>query len=285
VSKKNEWPDILVIGPECDERFVECDNTPELKRLGCSISGASNLVGSYTVARSSPEWHAIIYVIAGELDLTTNFGHHTVGSCNLVTLPAGQPFIMDLKAEHLDIAWFHIEQGHQWDKLIKGRPDVEFCEVTQQVYHSLSLIYYEPQPLLRKSVFSQLENYISNSLSPVDTRSHESQRIWQLQQELEKRLHYNWTVEAMADIANYSRPHLHRLFQSQFGRSPVQHLIYLRMERAQYLLTHTDWTLEQIGEQVGYSDVFNFSKRFKKSTGIAPGQFRKQDLYTKTEVT
>lgn len=275
MSKNTEWLDILEIGPECDERFVECDNTPELTRLGCSISGVSNLVGNYKVARSNPEWHAIIYVVGGELDLITQTSQQTINSCHLVTLPAGMPFIMDLKADHLDIVWFHIEQGRQWDRLIKGRPDVEFCEVTQQIYHSLSLIYYEPQPLLRKSVFSQLETYITKSLSPVDTRSHESQRIWQLQQELEKRLHYNWTVGAMADIANYSSPHLHRLFHNQFGRSPVQHLIHLRMERAKYLLTHTDWTLEQIGEQVGYSDIFNFSKRFKKSTAVAPGKFRK----------
>ncbi|MDU0354585.1 helix-turn-helix transcriptional regulator [Paraglaciecola aquimarina] len=281
MSKNSEWPDILEIGPQCDERFVECDNTPELKRLACSISGASNLVGNYTVARSNPEWHALIYVVGGELDLTTRSGQKNINSCHLVTLPAGQPFIMDLKAQRLDIVWFHIEQGRKWDKLIEGRPDVEFCEVTQQIYHSLSLLYYEPQPLLRKPVFSQLENYITNSLSPIATRSHESQRIWQLQQALEKRLHYNWTVESMADIANYSAPHLHRLFQNEFSRSPVQHLIHLRMERAKYLLTHTDWTLEQIGEQVGYGDVFNFSKRFKKSTGIAPGQYRKTHLEVK----
>ncbi|WP_158970313.1 AraC family transcriptional regulator [Paraglaciecola sp. L3A3] len=281
MSKNSEWPDILEIGPECDERFVECDKTPELKRLACSISGASNLTGNYKVARSNPEWHAIIYVVGGELELTTESGQKNINSCHLVTLPAGQPFIMELTAAYLDIVWFHIEQGHQWDRVIKGRPDVEFCEITQQIYHSLSLIYYEPQPLLRKSVFSQLESYINTSLSPVSTRSQESQRIWQLQQELEKRLHYNWTVEAMADIAHYSSPHLHRLFQTEFGRSPVQHLIFLRMERAKYLLTHTDWTLEQIGEQVGYSDVFNFSKRFKKSLDIAPGMYRKMYIQNK----
>ena len=273
--KNTQWLDILEIGPDCDERFVERDSTPELSALGCSISGVSNLVGNYKVARANPEWHAIVYVVGGELDITTQTTQQTVRNCHLVTLPAGQPFIMQLKADHLDIVWFHIEQGPQWDRLIQGRPDVVFCEITQQIYHCLSLIYYERQPALRKAVFSQLEGYITKSLSPADLRPNESQRIWQLQQELEKRLHYNWTVDAMAEIANYSSPHLHRLFRNQFGRSPVQHLIHLRMERAKYLLTHTDWTIEQIGEQVGYSDVFNFSKRFKKSAAIAPARFRK----------
>ncbi|MGJ8679302.1 AraC family transcriptional regulator [Paraglaciecola sp.] len=275
MSNNNEWLEALVIGPKCDERFVECDNTPELKRLYCALSGVSNLVGSYKVARANPEWHALVYVVGGELDLQTESGQQTVSPCHLVTLPAGKPFIMDLKAENLDIVWFHLDQGQHWDVLLKDRPDVEFCEVTQQIYHSLSLIYYEPQSALHKPVFIQLENYILDSLNSSKARSHESQRIWQLQQELEKRLHFNWTVDAMAAIANYSSPHLHRLFQREFNRSPVQHLIHLRIERAKYLLTHTDWTLEQIGEQIGYSDVFNFSKRFKKSVGIAPGLFRK----------
>ncbi len=273
--KSSQWLDDLEIGPDCDEKFVDCNNTPEFARLGAAISGVSNMVGNYKVARSNPAWHAILYIVGGELDLVTQNGHYTVNNCHLVTLPAGKPFIMELKADHLDMAWFHLKQGHQWNRLIKDRPDIEFCEVTQQVYHSLSLVYFEPRPVWRKPVFSRLENYITTSLSPVDARSQESQRIWQLQQELEKRLHFNWTVSAMAEITNYSSPHLHRLFQQQYGKSPMQHLIHLRIERAKYLLTHTDWTLEQIGEQVGYSDVFNFSKRFKKSTEMAPGRYRK----------
>ncbi|GLR69142.1 AraC family transcriptional regulator [Agaribacter marinus] len=273
---QNEWLDTLEIGPECDERFVDCDKTPQLSLLKSSLSGVSNLKGNYKVARSNPQWHALIYIIDGELDLKTKDGHQTVSKSHLVTLPAHKPFIMELKAKHLDMVWFHLDEDDKWNASINGRPDAEFCEVNQQIYHLLSMIYYESEASLQRPAFEHLDAYIAKSLQVHPTRSQESQRIWQLQQALEQRLHYNWTVDAMSNIANYSPPHLHRLFQQNFGKSPLQYLIHLRMERAKYLLTQSNWSIEQIGEQVGYSDVFNFSKRFKKSVSLAPGQYRKK---------
>lgn len=39
------------------------------------------------------------------------------------------------------------------------------------------------------------------------------------------------------------------------------------MASAQYLLGHTNSSIEQITEQIGYGDVFDFSKYFKQSMG------------------
>ncbi|MFC3123104.1 helix-turn-helix domain-containing protein [Agaribacter flavus] len=273
---ESNWFDALEIGSECDERFVDCAKTPALERLNSALSGISNLKGNYKVARANPQWHALIYIIDGELNLRTRSAHHNITKSHLVCLPAYQPFVMELKATHLDMVWFHLDVSEKWNDSVKGRPDAEFCEYNQQIYHLLSMIYYEPDTSLQIPAFTQLDNYIAKSLQVHQTRSQESQRIWQLQQALEQRLHYNWTVESMSEIANYSPPHLHRLFQQHFGKSPLQYLIHLRMERAKYLLTQSNWSIEQIGEQVGYSDVFNFSKRFKKSVSIAPGHYRKQ---------
>lgn len=274
MHKYTEWPDILEIGEQCNERFVDRDRTPEMKTLNCSDSGVSNLAGRYCVARSNPEWHAIIFTVAGAIELHTEQGHQTVEKCNLIVLPAGKPFVIELEAPNFDSVWFHLDRCQTWDKLISCLPSVSFCDMNQQVYHLLSLIYYEADVGLRQPAIKQLKNYLNKTLNKPNTTSVDSQRIWQLKQALEKQLHYPWTVQEMAEKINYSAPHLHRLFQRHFDRSPLQHLIFLRMERAKYLLLNSDWSIEQIAEQVGYSDVFNFSKRFKKSVGKAPGKFR-----------
>lgn len=274
MHKYNPWPDILEIGEQCDERFVDGERTPEMKELNCSISGVSNLAGRYRVARSNPEWHAIVFTVAGAVELHNEQGHQTVEKCHLISLPAGKPFVMELEAPSLDIVWFHLDRCKHWDTYIKTLPSVSFCDLNQQIYHLLSLIYYEFDSGLRQPAMKQLKAYLNKALNKPNTTSIDSQRIWQLKQELEKRLHYPWKVHEMAEKINYSAAHLHRLFQSHFKQSPIQYLIDLRMERAKYLLKNSDWSLEQIAEQVGYSDVFNFSKRFKKSIGLAPGKFR-----------
>jgi AraC-like DNA-binding protein len=100
-------------------------------------------------------------------------------------------------------------------------------------------------------------------------------RLLNLFQDIEKRLHYEWTIESMCSQLHYSPPHLHRLCQVQFGKSPIQKLIQLRIERAKSLLINTRWPIQHIATYVGYTNIFNFSKSFKKSVGVPPSEFRR----------
>ena len=50
-----------------------------------------------------------------------------------------------------------------------------------------------------------------------------------------------------------------------------------RCQRACLLLMHSDYNLEQIAEQLGYSDPSNFRRAFKKWTGTTPTSYRKRN--------
>ncbi len=85
-----------------------------------------------------------------------------------------------------------------------------------------------------------------------------------------------WTLGRLASEAGCCGEALRRRCQQQIGRSPMQHLTYLRLQRAAELLTATDDKLESIASEVGYGDAFAFSAMFKKWTGIPPREFREQ---------
>lgn len=271
-----EWKDVVEIGPDCFERFVDHTKVPEIQDLSIILCGVSKLAGKYCVARSNPSCNTIFYAVDGAIELYTPEGHETVTKGHLVTLPANKPFLFELKAESFSMVWFDLSNNSRWKALCENRPPVTVCDSARQIYHALGIVYYERKTELRKPIMAQLKYYLEDTLCAPAVESSEPQRIDQLVRDIEKQLHYRWTVEEMAEVVGYSPPHLHRLFQKRFNRSPIQHLIYLRMERAKYMLTHTAWSLDQIAERVGYSDVFNFSKRFKKSVGSAPGLYRKE---------
>lgn len=273
-----DWKDVLEIGPECNERFVECKKVPELIDIDIKMAGVSELAGHYRVGRREPFCYTIIYGVQGTLELYTEAGHQRVEKGNLIILPAHKPFLIELADANWSMVWFDLDDCDRWRNLCIGRPTVSGCEVTKQLYHLLSVIYYERSKTLREVPLQQLDNYLQSSLNAHFPDILESQRINQLIRDIEKRLHIDWSVEEMAHLINYSSSHLYRLFQKHYKKSPIQYLIYLRIERAKYLLTHTSWSIEQISEQVGYRDIFNFSKRFKKSTGIPPGKFRKRSM-------
>ena len=43
-------------------------------------------------------------------------------------------------------------------------------------------------------------------------------------------------------------------------------------------LTEVDARPGEIAEAVGYPDIFQFSKQFKKSFGLSPSEYRKQSV-------
>lgn len=270
-----EWLDVLEIGPKCHERFVHRTKVPELESLSIKLCGISKLLGEYRVGRTNPVCNTIFYAVDGTIEIYTEAGHQTVEKGQLLILPAGHPYLLQLKSKHFSMVWFDLENCSPWRELCLNLEPIEISDSGRQIYHLLSFLYYEHSELLRKSAVKQLKYYLEHTLRSPVTQSIETQRLDLLIRDVEKKLHFHWTIAEMGKVVKYSAPHLHRLFQKRFSKSPIQYLIYLRMERAKYLLVHTTWSIEQIAEQVGYNDIFNFSKRFKKSVGLPPGCFRK----------
>jgi len=57
---------------------------------------------------------------------------------------------------------------------------------------------------------------------------------------------------------------------------PAEYLANLRLEKAKELLCNTDMLIKEISVAVGYYDEGSFSRRFKKHTGVTPGQYREK---------
>ena len=99
-------------------------------------------------------------------------------------------------------------------------------------------------------------------------------RLWRVWRKVENDLAYPWTLKDLAGIACMSEEHLRRLSRQQLGRSPVQHVTYLRIRRAVGLLTASNDKVETIAQAVGYESPFTFSNAFKRWTGKRPSDYR-----------
>jgi AraC family transcriptional regulator, activator of mtrCDE len=86
---------------------------------------------------------------------------------------------------------------------------------------------------------------------------------------------HDWTVEALAELASMSRATFMRSFGKLAGTSPWTLLTQVRMHMAYGLLTRSQSGLSDIAAQVGYQSQAAFSKVFKETYGMAPGQMRR----------
>lgn len=90
------------------------------------------------------------------------------------------------------------------------------------------------------------------------------------------RLDTAWSQDSLAREAGCSSESLRRLCFKELGRSPLQHLAYLRMRRAAEMLTATDHRLSAVARAVGYADPVAFSHAFKSNVGCRPAEYRQR---------
>ena len=82
------------------------------------------------------------------------------------------------------------------------------------------------------------------------------------------------SIKQVADQINLSVPYFSRIFKQETGRNFVEYVTFVRMQRAVWLLRHTDHTIEAIAEELGYNTQNYFSGTFKKYVGLSPRDFR-----------
>jgi len=83
------------------------------------------------------------------------------------------------------------------------------------------------------------------------------------------------TLEDIAKSLNFSPDYLSRIYKKSTGKSPLKYLIHLRINEAKRLLTtNLDLDIKTIGELVGYTDQYYFSRTFKQHTDHYPSEYR-----------
>ena len=92
---------------------------------------------------------------------------------------------------------------------------------------------------------------------------------------------HQWTLEELATHAGLSRTSLAERFRKSMGNTPLNYLRTVRMQKAMSVLSESERSLEQIAQEVGYQDAISFSKVFKRTVGVAPREFRRQDTLDK----
>lgn len=274
---RNTIVDVLDIGPTCIERFIDVAALAQASDLELTLAGCSNLSGRYCVARSSPLEHTLFYTLSGQGKLVTEHNQYTLTANTLIVLPAKQGFEVKIDAAHWDVIWLNLANTNRWKHLNLVEALVLYDQKLQPLHFAMELLYSEANATLREGVMPILSHYLNTTLqSEPQIGGHN--RLTSLFLEVEERLQFDWTIEAMCEQVHYSAPHLHRLCQAQFGKSPMQQLIYLRIKRAKNLLLNTRWPVAHIAAYVGYPNIFNFSKRFKKSVGVSPSEFRNKSF-------
>ena len=87
--------------------------------------------------------------------------------------------------------------------------------------------------------------------------------------------HYNEKItnEKLASVSNLSVVYFRKLFAGIMGVSPIAYVHQLRIEKAKEMLKSDYGSISDIAESLGYINIYDFSRDFKKHTGVSPSKF------------
>lgn len=79
----------------------------------------------------------------------------------------------------------------------------------------------------------------------------------------------------LAGAVNLSQDYFTRLFRATFGEPPRKWMVRQRLRIAAERLKATSLTIKQIAYDLGYDDVYLFSRQFRSFIGMSPRAFRR----------
>lgn len=92
---------------------------------------------------------------------------------------------------------------------------------------------------------------------------------------VQQALDHPWTVAEVARRAGLSPYQIDKRVREVFHLSTSQLILKFRMDRATQRLRDTNQTIVQIALDCGYSDQSAFTRQFRRTIGLAPGDYRK----------
>ncbi len=83
------------------------------------------------------------------------------------------------------------------------------------------------------------------------------------------------TIDQLAQQMGYSKAHFMTVFKQFTGVSCIEFIIQVRLQKSTELLSNTLLSVLEIANQVGFTNLSNFNRQFKRYYHLSPTAYRK----------
>ena len=238
-------------------------------------AGVMHAQSPFEISRSNQSGTFMLACFAGEGRVLADGGWLTIKAGEACLLP---PFVANalkcVPGKKWDFSWVRYLESREATPIVTERSPVRGEYQAEPLRAAIrGLIAESKGKAIAASQHHWIElihHYVLRFAQPHQ----EDERLWKLWQLVEKNIQYDWSLTELAKRACLSEEHLRRLCKKQLGRSPVQHLTFLRMQSACDFLASTDFKIDAIARSVGYANGANFSNAFTKWVGVRPAEYR-----------
>ena len=238
----------------------------------CSASTLYNPAGTRLKRYDRPFWGVVIKY-EGETVYSQNGRAYLSNAEHIVILPRGCSYDWRCtRSGHYCIIEFESELTHTEPIVCSVKSSEKLLKMFKELEHKRNVKRPTMEIESIRDTYSILLLLMSTE-SDKYLPSEKQRRIAPVLAYLSQHYNERPTNDTLAVIAGMSTVYFRKLFTDVMGVSPICYLHALRIEKAKEML-HSDYgTLSDVATSLGYASLYDFSRDFKKHTGVAPSKY------------
>lgn len=227
--------------------------------------------------------YVIAYAISGEAFYRFGDKNHTVSKGNIVFVRRGE--IYSARSSQ-DDPWSFFSVGfpinacdEDSSEMLKQLPNIFKCSNSLKMsenFSELNRIWAMRGKGYKVKCRSLLLDIFYIILGDEDRRNIHSAHYKNINQIIDfMRENYieSYSVDFLCEMSGLSNSHFRTLFKQMTGLTTVQFQNRMKIDKAKDLIISHSCNITEAAETVGFSDVYYFSRMFKKLTGKNPSEY------------
>ncbi|PSW10758.1 AraC family transcriptional regulator [Photobacterium sanctipauli] len=126
--------------------------------------------------------------------------------------------------------------------------------------------------------------HLTNNTIELNTIKRAEERVNVVQQYIANNLSEHLSVSSVAAQLHMADSTFSRFFHANLGVTFRQYVIEQRVRKAASLLISTDYSISQIGADVGFSSLSNFNAKFKSLLHVTPREYRANHIDMRRDI-
>jgi AraC-like DNA-binding protein len=272
-----EWKETTLDGPRTRRWSVDARQCPELAVHHIAWLGMDTVHVPYSRVRLSPKGSFFLACLEGEGRVFLEGRWQRVKAGQLCLAP---PRVLNafhaVPRRPWSFAWIRYEEPATVKPLVGADSPLRLGQGAEELGRIIAGLRAEWEgerdAALVRHWISLVHGFAQRLARPWRSQS----RVAELWEIVAGDLAADWKLTRLAGQCSLSAEHLRRVCRRELGRTPMEHVTYMRIQRAQELLEESDVKLDAIAPQVGYRSAIVFSRAFVRCVGLTPSQYRER---------
>ncbi|HRE81513.1 MAG TPA: AraC family transcriptional regulator [Opitutaceae bacterium] len=272
-----DWKETTLDGPGTRRWSLDQRQCSELATHRIAWLGLDTVTAPYSRVRLAPSGSFFLACLEGEGRIFLEGRWQGVKPGELCLAP---PRVLNafhaLKGHRWTFAWIRYEEPISVQPVVDSRSPLRLSGGAQEIGRVMTGLQKEWEGDRDAALVHHWVS-LAHGLSRRAARPARAEsRTAPLWERVARALTTEWKLSSLAHEAGVSAEHLRRICRRELGRTPMEHVTYMRIQRAQELLQMTEDKLDAIAPQVGYHTTDVFIRAFVRCVGLTPSQYRER---------